>query len=236
MRLYRKMRKRLESYLMKSWSDTKSKSLEKFYEKNFADQDYENKKGFKRGFDANQFTPDKVVNNLENGIEKIPNEAKELNIPVEEVAGFCFHRLLEDALNKYYLIIEKVGPSAREDLKFHLNSDEYEDTYFRNYESYMKSFKAKMIACEWIAKEFNLGDDAVRVSERNIERVNKLIKMSKTVRESYKGGKYEGSQDPDDALAALDELQEMVYEYHKDMKKEAKILLDEDIEKWMKEN
>lgn len=220
---YKIFRRELDSYLKKRRSKKVSKALDEFYEENFADQDHQGPNGL-------HHYPDKVMNDIGEGIEKIPEEADKLNIPVTEVAGFCFHRLLSDAIRENRGADREFSDlRIRDNLKNYM--EEFEEALGED-EAFYDAAMTKMKVCEEIAKDFNLGDDAVEVSERNVERIKRKINMAKTIRQTFEGEKYEGTENPQKALKAFDEVREMAKEQSEHMIKEKKALLDQDIQKW----
>jgi hypothetical protein len=225
---YRKFREELEAYFRKRRSKKVSKELERFYENNFADEEYEDPL---KGVGGPRFMPplDTVMNDIGEGIKKIPEEAERLNIPVTEVAGFCFHRLLSDAIWENAEANQKFSDLKRDNLEH--AAKEFEEIYSED-EVHFKAAHIKMKACEKIAKEFDLGDDAVEIAERDVKRIERKMNLAKTIRQSFEGEKYEGSGNTEDAMNAYEDLREMIHDQAENIFKEKKALLDQEIGRW----
>lgn len=221
-KVYKNFRQRLEEFLKKRHSKKVAQEMESFYERNFADKEVEQKKIMGK-------TTIEKPNDIGAAIDKIEDEARKLNIPVREMAGFCFENLLSDATYEFlstdYDMVDGDSHKSRKKMIEISEKPGTMDLFIKTYNVALY----KIQGAEAIAEKFNLGDDEVEICERNIHRLENRVRLLKSAKDEIESGRSKK------AAKAIDELKQLYDSQKSQIVKEEKALLKEDVSKWMKE-
>lgn len=252
---YIEFRKTLESKLKSRHSKKVESEMESFYAEFFEDEvveydDWMRENRFsssRRSFTGPPDFPIYITKDLESAMEKISPEARNLGIPEIELAGYCFQRLLGDAIadftGKDKSILSQIhgADSVKNQAAIARDAERISrkiDNKFKNrgdFDGKRPNYSAsmhKLKSAKTIAEKFGLDSDEIEIVSRNIERVKKRARWIEVIIESVEEGDND-SLENENAKKAFKELENTIEREESQILREQEALFEEDMEKWM---